>query len=72
MDENCCKGQIYDVETDLHYNRFRYYDPDIGRFISHDPIGFLAVKIIFNMRRIPWSRLIRGASKNNTVRHYTI
>ncbi|MCH4245395.1 MAG: RHS repeat-associated core domain-containing protein [Acinetobacter gerneri] len=26
---------------DLHYNRFRYYDPDIGRFISHDPIGLL-------------------------------
>jgi len=26
-------------ETGLHYNRFRYYDPDIGRFISQDPIG---------------------------------
>ncbi|MCH4245390.1 PAAR-like domain-containing protein [Acinetobacter gerneri] len=35
------QGQIYDVETGLHYNRFRYYDPDIGRFISHDPIGLL-------------------------------
>jgi len=23
----------------LHYNTFRYYDPDIGRFISPDPIG---------------------------------
>ena len=23
----------------LHYNRFRYYDPDAGRFISQDPIG---------------------------------
>ena len=33
------QGQIYDVETGLHYNRFRYYDPDAGRFISHDPIG---------------------------------
>ncbi|NHB59594.1 hypothetical protein G9F32_16505 [Acinetobacter sp. 194] len=30
-----------DVETGLHYNRFRYYDPDAGRFISHDPIGLL-------------------------------
>ena len=30
------QGQIYDVETGLHYNRFRYYDPDTGRFISHD------------------------------------
>ncbi|AOA59473.1 hypothetical protein BFG52_14710 [Acinetobacter larvae] len=35
------QGQIYDIETGLHYNRFRYYDPDAGRFISHDPIGLL-------------------------------
>ena len=35
------QGQIYDVETGLHYNRFRYYDPDAGRFVSHDPIGLL-------------------------------
>ena len=35
------QGQIYDQETGLHYNRFRYYDSDIGRFISHDPIGLL-------------------------------
>jgi RHS repeat-associated protein len=33
------QGQYYDNETGLHYNRFRYYDPDIGRFVSIDPIG---------------------------------
>ncbi|MDU3818835.1 MAG: RHS repeat-associated core domain-containing protein, partial [Pantoea sp.] len=33
------QGQYYDAETGLHYNRFRYYDPDAGRFISQDPIG---------------------------------
>jgi len=33
------QGQYLDQETGLHYNRFRYYDPDIGRFISQDPIG---------------------------------
>ena len=32
-------GQYYDAETGLHYNRFRYYDPGIGRYISADPIG---------------------------------
>ena len=26
-------------ETGLHYNTFRYYDPDIGRFTQTDPIG---------------------------------
>ena len=35
------QGQWHDVETGLHYNRFRYYDPDIGRFIHQDPIGLL-------------------------------
>jgi len=33
------QGQYFDEETGLHYNRFRYYAPDIGRFISQDPIG---------------------------------
>ncbi len=33
------QGQYFDVETGLHYNRFRYYDPDCGRFVSQDPIG---------------------------------
>ncbi len=35
------QGQYYDQETGLHYNRFRYYDPDCGRFVSQDPIGLL-------------------------------
>jgi RHS repeat-associated protein len=33
------QGQYADAETGLHYNTFRYYDPDIGRFASQDPIG---------------------------------
>ncbi|RZJ61347.1 MAG: type IV secretion protein Rhs, partial [Flavobacterium sp.] len=32
------QGQYHDHETGLHYNRHRYYDPRIGRFISKDPI----------------------------------
>jgi RHS repeat-associated protein len=32
-------GQYADKATGLHYNTFRYYDPDVGRFISQDPIG---------------------------------
>ena len=32
-------GQYEDDETHLYYNRFRYYDPKIGNYISQDPIG---------------------------------
>jgi RHS repeat-associated protein len=31
-------GQYRDEETGLHYNRFRYYDPEGGTYISQDPI----------------------------------
>jgi RHS repeat-associated protein len=32
-------GQYEDVETGLFYNRFRYYHPKSGLYISQDPIG---------------------------------
>jgi RHS repeat-associated protein len=32
-------GQYYDAESQLHYNYFRDYDPDIGRYLESDPIG---------------------------------
>ncbi|WP_242208277.1 MULTISPECIES: RHS repeat-associated core domain-containing protein [unclassified Pseudomonas] len=35
------QGQYHDHETGLHYNRYRYYDPHVGRFISKDPIGLM-------------------------------
>ncbi|MDJ4475795.1 hypothetical protein LD950_24245, partial [Salmonella enterica] len=28
-------------ETGLHYNLFRYYAPECGRFVSQDPIGLV-------------------------------
>ncbi|MCV9931918.1 RHS repeat-associated core domain-containing protein [Flavobacterium sp. LS1R47] len=31
-------GQYEDIETRLYYNRFRYYNPDAGMYISQDPI----------------------------------
>nr|WP_153101559.1 RHS repeat-associated core domain-containing protein [Paraburkholderia hayleyella] len=34
------QGQYHDHETGLHYNRYRYYDPEVGRFVSKDPIGY--------------------------------
>lgn len=35
------QGQYFDEETGLHYNRFRYYNPNTGQFITQDPIGLL-------------------------------
>jgi RHS repeat-associated protein len=34
-------GQYEDAETGLYYNRFRYYDPASGAYISQDPVGLL-------------------------------
>ncbi|WP_444667068.1 RHS repeat domain-containing protein [Flavobacterium columnare] len=36
------QGQYYDHDIELAYNRFRYYDPEAGRYISQDPIGLLS------------------------------
>jgi RHS repeat-associated protein len=32
-------GQYFDRETGLHYNLYRYYDPETGRYTSSDPVG---------------------------------
>ncbi|MGW0050902.1 DUF6531 domain-containing protein [Nocardia cyriacigeorgica] len=32
-------GQIHDVETGLHYNLARTYDPLTGRYLTRDPLG---------------------------------
>jgi RHS repeat-associated protein len=33
-------GREFDKFTGLQYSRARFYDPNLGRFISEDPIGF--------------------------------
>ncbi|WP_256578149.1 RHS repeat-associated core domain-containing protein, partial [Pseudomonas sp. PIC25] len=32
-------GQLYDAHSALHYNYFRDYDPETGRYVESDPIG---------------------------------
>jgi len=33
-------GYRYDAETGLYYVQARYYNPNLGRFMQTDPIGF--------------------------------
>ena len=32
------QNQYADRETGLHYNFFRYYEPDVGRFVNQEKI----------------------------------
>src|SRR5262249_55500770 len=34
-------GHYADAETGLFYNRYRYYDPELGRYLSPDPVELL-------------------------------
>jgi RHS repeat-associated protein len=34
-------GQYYDDETGLYYNGMRFYDPQTGRYMTPDPLGFV-------------------------------
>jgi len=36
------QGQYLDHETELSYNRHRYYDSECGQFVSCDPVGLVA------------------------------
>ncbi len=50
-------GREYDEYTGLMFYRARFYDPQIGRFISEDPIGFRG--------GINWYSYVN----NNPIRH---
>jgi RHS repeat-associated protein len=47
-------GQYEDAETGLYYNRFRYYDPEAGRYVSPDPIGLDGGLAIYGYVRDPF------------------
>ena len=44
------QGQYEDEETELYYNRFRYYDSQQGQYTQQDPIG-LAGGIVVQLSR---------------------
>jgi len=40
-DEPGYTGHVYDDKLGLNYMKARYYDPQVGRFYSDDPVGFI-------------------------------
>lgn len=50
-------GQYWDDESGLHYNRFRYYDPWQGRYISADPMGLEAGlnEFMYGVNPVNWT-----------------
>ena len=54
------QNQNANRETGLHYNFFRYYEPDAGRFVNQDPIGLFGGDHVYQfapnaaMRLEPW------------------
>ena len=48
------QNQYFDQETGLHYNFFRYYESDCGRFINQDPIGLIGG---MNLYQFAWNSL---------------
>jgi RHS repeat-associated protein len=39
-------GQYEDAETGLYYNWFRYYEPEIGRYLTVDPLSMAFTQIL--------------------------
>ena len=63
------QGQYFDDETGLHYNTFRYYDPEVGRFITQDPIGLFGGDNLYRYVENPigWIDVLGLASSNPGV-----
>ena len=75
------QGQYYDYETGLAYNRFRYYDPELGRYISEDPIGLASGVLAFYsyvQNPLVWGDIwgldsvYQIVGKDNIVKYYGI
>jgi RHS repeat-associated protein len=48
------QGQYHDEEIGLNYNRFRFYDPNVGAFVSQDPLGLIAGDNVYRYAPNVW------------------
>jgi RHS repeat-associated protein len=58
-------GHYFDPELNLHYNRFRYYSPELGRYLQSDPIGVAGGMNLYAYTANPLKQVdLRGTSCN--------
>jgi RHS repeat-associated protein len=65
-------GQYEDDSTGLHYNTMRYYDPDVGRFISQDPIGLMGGENLYAYAPNPTGRIDPLGWVNESATGYSV
>jgi RHS repeat-associated protein len=54
-------GHYHDAETGLHYNRYRYYSPELGRYLQPDPSGQAGGTNVYAYSTNPLKRVdVRG------------
>ncbi|NJD10278.1 MAG: hypothetical protein FIB01_07475 [Gemmatimonadetes bacterium] len=54
-------GHLLDPQTGLHYNRFRYYSPELGRYLQSDPTGIVGGLNLYAYTPRPLTRVdVRG------------
>jgi len=59
-------GHYYDEALGLHYNRFRYYDPILGRYLQSDPWGIAGGMNLYAYRDNPLGTVdVRGLGEGN-------
>lgn len=58
MDDNIFlyKGYIYDYDTNMYYCMSRYYDPEIGRWLSIDDVGYLDSQSVHGLNLYAYCR----------------
>ncbi|MEQ1713459.1 MAG: RHS repeat-associated core domain-containing protein [Hyphomicrobium sp.] len=59
-------GQWFQVESGLHYNWHRHYDPTIGRYTQPDPLGFVDGPSVFAYARNNPQRYVDNSGRNTT------
>jgi len=60
-------GHYFDAELALHYNRFRYYDPVLGRYLQSDPWGIAGGYNVYAYRGNPLLEVdVQGLGEEET------